>query len=561
MKRFYKLGVVAVCGLACLAMGCGPAEDTGTNGASGAGPDGKADAPNASANNQSVTAPSLCVGVRGNGSRIFAHFGAMARIHEHYGAIEGVAGGSSASITSFITESMYANSVVRDCGDEACADDVVGLRISLMFKTIEVYLGLLGMTDEALAFQQLLPIIEAIKAEGIGELVEEEKYEQARDALRTILSSDELRALVNPEVLALLSDSPDASFHVDDLYSAVSGFGSFAVDSDRVLIRPGLLSFEAFAEKIGRIGSFYAAFGPADEVAWQAFFNECAPNSRGLPWSEISKFPMENGGTCGEHFAGMAQTWRSELLANEDGFASRVDDPVGKYLPALVTTSVITGDAVEEFKAARIEYNNAREYSFDVSYDDVQIAYWGQQADLDRVAKNPMGYEDIKTQKFMSLGARPYREALSLSPAEPGLARAIEISDTVVSTGGWSDLEPSLVLKNLGCEQVIIVTRQGSTVGFGADVSRQLGMTDEENARMFDPGNPESSVSVSLAAADGIWCTDWDGVEGFDFAGAYADAYLAPLQSTSTYLTEGEGVYANTSPSLNVVGCTAGVGE
>ena len=264
---------------------------------------------------------------------------------------------------------------------------------------------------------------------------------------------------------------------------------------------------------------------------------------------------------CGEHFGEMAQTWRGELLANESGFASRVDDPVGKYLPALVTTSVITGDAVEQFKKARVEYNGAREYTFDVSYDDVKIAYWGQQADLDRVEKNPMGYQDLKTQKFMSLGPKSYREALSLSPAEPGLARALEISDTVVSTGGWSDLEPSLVLKNLGCEQVIVITRQGSTVGFGADVSRQLGMTDEENTQMFDPGNPESSVAVSLGAADGIWCTNWDGVEGFDFAGAYRDAYLAPLQTTSDYLTGAKSAYGNISPSLDLVGCTAGLGE
>lgn len=558
MKRFVKFGVAAAC---CVALGCGPTGDDGTQTPDGSNVNGKADAPNASANNEAATAPSRCVGVRGNGSRIFAHFGAMARIHEHYGTIEGVSGGSSASITSFLTESMYANSVVRDCGDERCSDDVTGLRISLMFKTIEAYLGLLGMTDEALAFQQILPIVEAIKAEGIGELVEQEKYEQARDALRTILSSDELRALVNPEVLELLASSPDASFHVEDIYSAVSGFGSFAVDSDRVLIRPGLLSFDAFAEKIGRIGSFYAAFGPADEVAWQSFFDECAPGSRGLPWSEISKIQMQDGGTCGEHFGEMAQTWRGELLANESGFASRVDDPVGKYLPALVTTSVITGDAVEQFKKARVEYNGAREYTFDVSYDDVKIAYWGQQADLDRVEKNPMGYQDLKTQKFMSLGPKSYREALSLSPAEPGLARALEISDTVVSTGGWSDLEPSLVLKNLGCEQVIVITRQGSTVGFGADVSRQLGMTDEENTQMFDPGNPESSVAVSLGAADGIWCTNWDGVEGFDFAGAYRDAYLAPLQTTSDYLTGAKSAYGNISPSLDLVGCTAGLGE
>ena len=36
----------------------------------------------------------LCVGIRGNGEKITAHFGALARIVENYGKIDGSAGGA-----------------------------------------------------------------------------------------------------------------------------------------------------------------------------------------------------------------------------------------------------------------------------------------------------------------------------------------------------------------------------------------------------------------------------------------------------------------------------------
>lgn len=526
-----------------------------------AGNNGKQDAPNSDANNGSTAeAASICVGVRGNGPRIFAHFGAMARIHEHYGLISGVAGGSSGSITSFVTESMYANPEVFRCGESSCSDREAAARIALMFKSIEGYVALIAGTDEAIAFQQLLPIITAIQEEGVGTLVEEEKYEQARDALADILGSDDLRALVNPEVLELLAESPDASYHLQDLWSSISSFGSFAVDSDAILIRPGLLDWGAFAEKIGRVGSFYAGYGPADAEAWQAFFDGCAEQGRGKNWREIAALDAGGGQTCGELYDEMASAWREALLEDEGAYDSRIDDPVGRHLPALVTTSVMTGDAIDIWEQARADYLNATEYDFTIDYEDVRLGYWGQQADLALVESNPGGFEDLKTRKFIALGDSPYREALSLSPAEPGLARALEIRDGLVSTGGWSDLEPTLVLKNLGCEQVILVTREGDTVGFGAQVSRLLGMTDAQSDELFAPGE-ESSVKLSLEQADGVWCTGWDSVDSFDFAGAFDDAYSAPLQTTSPALTDGDDAYTEISEELGRVGCTAGVAE
>lgn len=555
MKRMIGLGVAALFLLA----GCGgeapPAENkqatTNTN------PGGKGDVINAEPGAQDD--PALCVGVRGNGQKIFAHFGALARIHEDHGMISAIAGGSSGSITAFLTESIYANENVFFCGDDVCEDDVSASRAALMYKSIEGYTGVIARSDEVIAFQAIAPVIAELEAQGVESLIAEERFDEAVDAMLTVFNSPELRDLINPEVIAVLQSSEDRAFHAQDIWAGLAGLGSFKADSDIILIRPGVLDFGQFARKIGRVGSFYAGYGPADNGAWQAFFDACAEPARGKTWRQIATLDAGDGETCGDRFNAMASTWRQELLADEDAFPARIDEPVGKHLSALVTTSVITGDAIDTWKQARADYLAAAPYSFDVSYEDVRLGYWGRQADLDAIGENPLGFDDRKSQMFLSLGQRSYAEALALSPAEPGLARAIEISDDLVSTGGWSDLEPTLVLESIGCEQVILVTREGGTQGFGADVSRLLGMTDEIDAQLFDPGEDGSSVSRSLAAADGVVCTNWDSTGDLDFAATIDNAYNAPLQTTSEWLLGNASV--ETAAALGKVGCTPGVGE
>jgi len=77
----------------------------------------------------------LCVGVRGNGPRITSHFAAMARIIEHYGLVDAVAGGSSGSITSFLLESVQANPAIYDCDGTRCDEHETVARAALLCKT------------------------------------------------------------------------------------------------------------------------------------------------------------------------------------------------------------------------------------------------------------------------------------------------------------------------------------------------------------------------------------------------------------------------------------------
>ncbi len=565
MKTSVKqiVGALATLGLGFAMVGCTPAEDAETTqeGVTSGAKDGKGD----QIGGGSVDSDQqlVCVGIRGNGDRIFSHFGAMARIHEHYGMISGVAGGSSGSISTFLTESMYINPALYSCGGETCENSVSGQRAALMFKSIEGYVTELAQTDEVKAFQQLAPVFAQLKAQGVGEMVDAQQFEQARQAMLTVFESEELRSLINPEVIFLLKESTTPEFHVADIWKSVQGFGSFKVEAPDVLIRPGVLSFEAVADKMGRIGDFYAGYGPDRGAQWSTFLDQCAEQSKGKTWTETSALVAEGSGqTCGQLFSGLVTSWREEALANYDSFEHRLDEPVGKHLSALVTTSLIMGDAVPQWQDGRAAY---AEGSFledlGINYaSDVRLGYWGAQADLDNIESNPLGFDDMKTQMFFSLGEGTYRQALSLSPAEPGLARALEITEALVSTGGWSDLEPTLVLRNMGCEQIILVTRQGDTVGFGADVSRQLGMTQAQEDALFATGT-DSSVKRSLEEADGVWCTDWDSHGGLDFAATSANGYNAPMEVHTSWLTDVESAYENTSERLGLQGCTPGVSE
>ena len=510
-------------------------------------------------NGQGEDRAGLCVAVRGNGPLMPSHWGSLARIHEHYGPIQAVSGGSSGSITSFLLESIYSNPAVYDCGGRSCGDDELGARMGLMFKSLEGYVGFLGTTDEALALQQLAPLAARLKGSDVGALLQDGKLDEARAALEQILTSEDVRDLINPELLALLADSPNPAFHLQDLWGSLSSFGSFEADSDLIFLRPGVVSFEGLAEKVGRIGSFYAGYGPTDADAWAAFLEGCASPGLGKTWREVAALDA-GGASCGERFGAMLGDWRGALLRDEAAYPSRVDDVIGARLPTLISTSVLTGDAVEVFDGARASYLAGEPHTWVVKFSDVRFGYWGQAPDLAKVEQNAEGFEDAKTQKFLALGEATWREALSLSPAEPGLARALEIGDTgLVSVGGWPDLEPTLVLRNLGCEEVLLLTRRGEVQGgFGPSVAKLLGASEAEDAALYDLDG-DSAIHRSLAEADAVWCTDWNNLPASELVKVIDDGWSAPMETQDPYFTDAANPYPNALPTLGEGGCSPGV--
>jgi hypothetical protein len=507
----------------------------------------------------------MCVGVRGNGQLIFAHFASLARIVEHYGPVWGAAGGSSGSITMFVLESMQMNPAIATCGTAACTRAEQGVRIAALLKSMNGYAAALGQTPEAAAIGQLAPLAKRFADSGIAALAETDPV-AAQQALLDLLQSEDLRDLVNPEIIDTITSSPDPAFHVRDLAGALAGLGSFDVgctpeqammgcNPKAIFVRPGLLDFPSLVEKIGRIGDFYAGLGPQDASRWYAWLDGCAAAGKGKSWPELAATPL-GASTCGDEFAAMITEYR-DAVTSSGARPARLDQPIGGSLAALVSTSVLTGAAVDTFAQARADYGAGEPYTLDVAFDDVKFGYWGAADDLARVESNALGFTDAKTRKFLSLGTATWGEALSFSPAEPGLARALEIDATHVSAGGWSDLHPTLVLANLGCEETVYVTRRGDESGFATGVATELGMDAAAGTALYDL-DADSSFAASIEQADAVWCTDWNAQTATDLAGVFADAYGAPMQSSAPFFTAADDPYAQVREDLALRGCSPG---
>ncbi len=448
------------------------------------------------------------------------------------------------------------NPLIETCGNRACTTQERNDRAGLLFKSILGYLDVLLSSDEALAFGVLSDIVGRVNMGGILSLFDTNPT-AALDALRTILESDDLRDLVNQEVFDLLrGDHPIA--HGRDIAGALAAAANFDPSDARIFVRPGVLDFREFARKLGRIGSFLAAYEPVDREAMGLWLHECATQGHGLSWLEIAALPTASG-TCGSVFSELATTYRATLRVNESGYRSRADDLVGEHARVLVTTSVLEGNAVTLWQAARTAYLATDDVRLPVRFDDVRIGYWGAPADTAAMLANRQGYGDLKTMKAISLGQTTWVEVLSYSPAEPGLSRALELTNGRVSAGGWSDLQPTQVLRNLGCDEVVYLTRRGGDSRFAMGVATLLGMNEVQKEALFDFGHPGSAASLALSASSGVWCTDWDAFGISQVAELTVDAHTAPFQTGAPLFIQASRPYPNIVASANQPGCTFGI--
>lgn len=492
----------------------------------------------------------VCVGVRGNGPRLWAHFTSLARITEEFGTLRGAAGGSSGSLTLFLIESVRANPLVEDCGPRRCSRRERAAREALLFKAIQ------GVQDAGLTndIVTVVALIQAVQAAGIEALLADPATAaQGVEALVDILSDPAVQSLINPELFTLLQQSPDPAFHAQDIIDSLANAASFNVDDPNVFVRPGIINFAAIAEIVGRLGSFLAGYGPLDQEGMKGFLRACGTPGRGLDWPDVAPLAAP-GGTCGETFSRLFDDF---LAASQPGDPSRLDDPIGRFVPALVTTSVLTGAAVPAFEAAKASYFAAQPVTeLGVAFEDVRFGYWGKRRDLRRVSRRlPRLFDDAKSAQFTPIPEAPWREILQFSPAEPGLSRALELPDGRVSAGGWSDPVPTQVLRALGCRRVVLVNRRDGIGGFTTGVATLLGASQQELDDLFDLSDPSSGFSTALRRASGVWCTDWDAPDQFDIRGLSAEGWEPPLETRDPRLLR----YENAGTDLGIPGCTPGV--
>ncbi|MEM9172231.1 MAG: hypothetical protein AAGA84_05950 [Pseudomonadota bacterium] len=495
---------------------------------------------------------STCAGIRGNGQNLFAHYGALARHVEEYGAITCAAGGSSGSITAFFMESMWANPQIHYCGagNTPCSSDETDARYALLLKSV------IGLTNAGL-FQDadtVGALLVGVSQGNILELLNGPLPQEGVEAFIRLLR--DLGPLINQEAIELLLTSPDPVFHATDIIDGLQKGIQFIVDDPRVFLRTSVVDFDQFATLFGSYGSFFAGYGPADRINFGRWLENCASASMGLTWAETSQLPDTDDASCGDTFTTLFNQYRERFAVL--GGANRADDKVGLYFPAFGVTGVLKGDAIAQWEAARAAWINAAPIPFVPDFDDVGVGYWGKKKELSQMQRRlAKKFDDLISRQFTPLGAPSWREVLSSSPAEPGFSPAVPLSSGFVSVGGWADplrVQPLVALK---AKTVIAINRRDGVGGFTENVTRLLNASDTDIDALYSTVDPSSSFFIGLQIASGVWCTDWDGQMGIPNL-LFNDAYTSPLITSDNKLLSPRLGYNNIG-LFSIGGCTPGV--
>ncbi|MFM8313696.1 MAG: hypothetical protein ACKOA8_05370 [Deltaproteobacteria bacterium] len=518
----------------------------------------------------SDSTPKLCAAVRGNGGSLMAHFGALASIIENFGVVDGISGGSSASVSIFFYESMLANPVLWDCEGRRCSEDEVRPRLALMLKSI---MGGVNAVIDLAGGKETLENMgkKGAQAGKMGELYEFLKYgfqNPGRGPLRRRIVS-RIADRVMSQKMAEFEYSTLGRFINGNHMQALRNYGlhlpahrrweillaaqglDFNTEDVSLFFREGLLNYDQLVNVIGRVGDFYANRGPIPQNFWKKMFSEgCLNSSKNLTWNQISQ--SSEGRSCAQSFEnGLKYFFQATL--NSHYQSTRLKEKIGLHLKTLVSDSVIVGEGVTKYRRGLEEYESIIQSSPYCSYFDrdfprfraglasikfeldfmneVKFGYWGTKSDLEKVAQGTAARkEDIKSSLFMNLGTQTWDYILHRSPAEPGLSRLVPMGDHLYSSGGWSDLHPIPVLKDIGCEKVVYISRTHTVDSeYGVGLVRLFNIPKDIENKLYSLENPESSFMSSLRAADAVVCSNWNGLSNLDFMGHFEDSYQAPI--------------------------------
>jgi len=534
---------------------------------------------------ESEPSPSYCAAIRGNGELVPSQWSALSRIVENIGMPKAMSGGSSATISMFYMESIAANPIVKDEPNPALKKR----KQALLLKTIPIYKKLIAEYEEVehayKKFIELKNLSSTFDSSFKATLLAAKNHKAIEEAVR------KYGLVFNPEFLRNLRTN--FSFAQKEIQNAFAVFGAFdAVGDKNIFFRPGLVDFKYIALLIGQIGDFYAGnVDPSVMKDMNLFLTECAIPAYGKIWPNEIQNPY-----CIVEFSKLANRHIKSVYTSENitkfSENAQIFKKVGSSITSFPTTSILIGDSFKKYTKESLSYKKgtAKNYGdFYVNNDEIKFGYWGD-SDLQLKAlgarlqsKLP---DDVKSSKFMSLGSANWFEVLSSSPAEPGLANfqrvmtntsskkikaelkkghmerwnSLTYKSNMISAGGWSDLQPTLILREHGCENIVYVTRTDGPSLFGqrvflrlANLTKKVHFWDElgkhnkegwdltgENAsaidtdwyRMYSMNNEKSSHNISVKEADANYCTNWNAFKVFkpgDLDKLWYDAYNSPV--------------------------------
>lgn len=492
--------------------------------------------------------PNYCIALRGNGELQPAHWGALAQTIEKFGIPSAMSGGSSASISMFLVESMAINPAV-----EAQSESAKKTSYSFMLKSLVGFFSELRQTPLYSDVEKLVGTAKDFsKSSALENLQNAVAAGQFESAMK-IYNSAVINAVIDPATADALKravlekDLPRANFLISELRESARVFGKFNAETDNNLFfRPGIVNFEKAAELFGRIAGFYSAerSRPLAE-AWSELLKTCSSDSEGKLWQEIvTKNPQ-----CSTQFQAM---FKSYFMSHASNFRAE-ERIIGRRFEIYPSTSVLINSAVADFKKAKALYRSKMDPNFGKNFklsnpEDIRFGYWGKTDRLKAIEAN-LDRSDEKARRFLALGPATWKQVLALSPAEPGLSPIKEFRNQAgqvyASAGGWSDLHPVDLLKAAGCTDVVYVTRKGAESVFAQGIAKRL-MGEQVAKKLYDLENVNSSFNRSIRNANSVLCSNWNAYNVKTQASALIEnSYRSPILDGAK------------KPAKQIPGCTA----
>lgn len=305
-----------------------------------------------------------CISIRGNGQRIAALWGAIARIIESYGAPAGMGGGSSSTYSMFLVESILMNPhLPAAVGSDQYKEQVAFLVKSLMgyisyMQTTPLFEKALALADDPNTMKEVDALLKEMDktkdANALGKVfgkfrlafqyissgrTQKIAYIFGHADVKMIMNKDLfeefLAAKKETEAFSALIDNPKVpdqtkkeavlthekllAFRKQEFNLSLKNFGNYDVKQNpNLFFRPGPVDFIGFSQLFNRAANFYAGYGYNDNITkkFKKFVNQCATNSLGKKWDEV----LKKNSSCQDSFDKLVKLHHEEQEAHEQGF-------------------------------------------------------------------------------------------------------------------------------------------------------------------------------------------------------------------------------------------------
>ena len=444
----------------------------------------------------------------GNGEALVEHGPMISKIVDKMGMPCSMAGGSSASASIFMLDSLAGNKELNLISNE----DQKKKMQALMIRTFPFFLQKMVIDDAQIP--AIMQIVSGVK----GDQTFMEKLGVLKEGIKKSLTEKEIESilgryagLVSKEIIKGMA-SPYSSTRQRYFGFAVESakmLTSFDATDPNLFFRPGVIDFKHFAEVVGAIGDFYKGNFGKDEGLKNDFLNfvkscheesyQHAKTDKNADCS-LKKLSTRDGGkSCEEKFNNLVNKYlaSNNLIKNKNEV---LNQKVGANIPTYISTGVLQGESYKNYKKIRSDFLNGKDEanisnrikSFQVAHrEDLKCGYYGNSnGDIDNVSSKlkAEGNTDPKSEMITALDSKKkpatWKTALTRSLAEPGMSSFIELDGGSATMGGFCDLQPSLTHSHMGNhgkdDLEILFTREGPMTGFGRGIlTRIMGETEK----------------------------------------------------------------------------------